>query len=69
MVGIDLTSTLVDSAGDVDGHPKFGRNSLFQFGVGVGYDITKAWRVYLDYAAEVSSDIYHNLNAGVQFKF
>ena len=39
------------------------------FGVGVGYDITKAWRVYLDYAAEVSSDIYHNLNAGVQFKF
>ena len=39
------------------------------FGVGVGYDITKAWRVYLDYAAEVTGDVYHNVNAGVQFKF
>ena len=39
------------------------------FGVGLGYDINKDWRVYLDYAAEVADDVYHNLNAGVQFKF
>lgn len=39
------------------------------FGVGLGYDINTDWRVYLDYAAEVSGDVYHNLNAGVQFKF
>ncbi len=39
------------------------------FGIGVGYDISKAWSVYLDYAAEVSSDVYHNLNAGVKFQF
>ena len=39
------------------------------FGVGLGYDINPDWRVYLDYAAEVSGDVYHNLNAGVQFKF
>ena len=39
------------------------------FGIGLGYDINTDWRVYLDYAAEVSGDVYHNLNAGVQFKF
>ena len=39
------------------------------FGVGLGYDINPDWRVYLDYAAEVSGDVYHNLNAGVQLKF
>ena len=39
------------------------------FGVGLGYDINADWRVYLDYAAEVSGDVYHNLNAGVQLKF
>ena len=39
------------------------------FGVGLGYDINSDWRVYLDYAAEVSGDVYHNLNAGVQLKF
>lgn len=39
------------------------------FGFGVGYDITKAWRIYLDYAAEVTGDVYHNVNAGVQFRF
>ena len=39
------------------------------FGIGLGYDINPDWRVYLDYAAEVSGDVYHNLNAGVQLKF
>ena len=39
------------------------------FGVGLGYDINADWRVYLDYAAEVADDVYHNLNAGVQLKF
>lgn len=39
------------------------------FGIGLGYDINTDWRVYLDYAAEVADDVYHNLNAGVQFKF
>lgn len=39
------------------------------FGAGVGYDIDRQWRVYLDYAADVSSEVYHNLNAGVQFRF
>lgn len=29
------------------------------FGVGLGYDINPDWRVYLDYAAEVSGDVYH----------
>ena len=39
------------------------------FGAGVGYNITDQWRVYADYAAEVSGKVYHNLNAGIQFKF
>ena len=39
------------------------------FGIGVGYDITKALRVYVDYSAEVSNEVYHNLNAGIQFRF
>ena len=39
------------------------------FGAGLGYNITDQWRVYADYAAEVSGRVYHNLNAGIQFRF
>ena len=39
------------------------------FGAGIGYDITAKWRVYADYAAEVSGEVYHNINAGLQLKF
>lgn len=39
------------------------------FGAGIGYDITSKWRVYADYAAEVSGEVYHNINAGLQLKF
>lgn len=39
------------------------------FGAGLGYNITDQWRVYADYAAEVSGKVYHNLNAGIQFRF
>ena len=39
------------------------------FGAGVGYSITEQWRVYADYAAEVSGEVYHNVNAGITFKF
>lgn len=39
------------------------------FGAGLGYNITDQWRVYADYAAEVSGRVYHNLNVGIQFRF
>lgn len=39
------------------------------FGAGIGYNITEQWRVYADYAAEISGEIYHNVNAGIQFSF
>lgn len=39
------------------------------FGVGAGYNITKQLRIYADYSAEVSNDVYHNLNAGIQLSF
>ena len=39
------------------------------FGAGLGYNITDQWRVYADYAAEVSGRVYYNLNAGIQFRF
>ena len=39
------------------------------FGAGIGYDITSKWRIYADYAAEVSGEVYHNINAGLQLKF
>ena len=39
------------------------------FGAGRGYNITEQWRVYADYAAEISGEIYHNVNAGIQFSF
>ncbi len=39
------------------------------FGVGAGYNINARWRVYIDYAAEFSSDVSHNLNLGAQYKF
>ena len=39
------------------------------FGIGAGYNITKQLRIYADYSAEVSNDVYHNLNAGIQLSF
>ena len=39
------------------------------FGAGRGYNITEQWRVYADYAAEISGEIYHNVNAGIQISF
>lgn len=40
-----------------------------RFGADIGYNITEQWRVYADYAAEISGEIYHNVNAGIQFSF
>ncbi len=39
------------------------------FGVGIGYNINSQWRIYADYAAEISGEIYQNVNTGIQFKF
>lgn len=39
------------------------------FGAGAGYNITQQWRIHADYAAEVSGEVYHNVNAGITFKF
>lgn len=39
------------------------------FGIGIGYNINSQWRIYADYAAEISGEIYQNINTGIQFKF
>ncbi len=39
------------------------------FSAGRGCNITEQWRVYADYAEEISGEIYHNVNAGIQFRF
>ncbi len=38
-------------------------------GIGLGYDIARHWNAYFDYSAEISEDVYHNLNIGVKYKF
>ena len=68
----DITSSFVGSGYSVNSFRTLGdemKRDSGIFGVGLGYDINKDWRVYLDYAAEVADDVYHNLNAGVQLKF
>ncbi|MDY5583045.1 MAG: hypothetical protein SPF41_03725 [Candidatus Merdousia sp.] len=68
----DITSSFIGSGYSVNTFRTLGselKRDSGIFGIGLGYDINTDWRVYLDYAAEVSDDVYHNLNAGVQFKF
>ena len=68
----DITSSFIGSGYSVNTFKTLGseiKRDSGIFGIGLGYDINKDWRVYLDYAAEVADDVYHNLNAGVQFKF
>lgn len=68
----DITSSFIGSGYSMNTFRTLGsemKRDAGIFGVGLGYDINKDWRVYLDYAAEVADDVYHNLNAGVQFKF
>ena len=68
----DITSSFIGSGYSVNTFRTLGseiKRDTGIFGIGLGYDINPDWRVYLDYAAEVSGDVYHNLNAGVQFKF
>lgn len=68
----DITSSFIGSGYSVNTFRTLGseiKRDTGIFGIGLGYDINKDWRVYLDYAAEVADDVYHNLNAGVQFKF
>ena len=68
----DITSSFIGSGYSVNTFRTLGselKRDSGIFGIGLGYDINTDWRVYLDYAAEVSGDVYHNLNAGVQFKF
>ena len=68
----DITSSFIGSGYSVNTFRTLGsemKRDSGIFGIGLGYDINTDWRVYLDYAAEVADDVYHNLNAGVQFKF
>ena len=68
----DITSSFIGSGYSVNTFKTLGseiKRDSGIFGIGLGYDINADWRVYLDYAAEVADDVYHNLNAGVQFKF
>ena len=68
----DITSSFIGSGYSVNTFRTLGseiKRDTGIFGIGLGYDINTDWRVYLDYAAEVADDVYHNLNAGVQFKF
>ena len=68
----DITSSFIGSGYSVNTFKTLGseiKRDSGIFGIGLGYDINPDWRVYLDYAAEVADDVYHNLNAGVQFKF
>ena len=68
----DITSSFIGSGYSVNTFRTLGselKRDSGIFGIGLGYDINADWRVYLDYAAEVADDVYHNLNAGVQFKF
>lgn len=68
----DITSSFIGSGYSVNTFKTLGseiKRDSGIFGIGLGYDINPDWRVYLDYAAEVSGDVYHNLNAGVQLKF
>ena len=68
----DITSSFTGSGYSVNTFRTLGsemKRDSGIFGIGLGYDINTDWRVYLDYAAEVADDVYHNLNAGVQFKF
>ncbi|MBO5254244.1 MAG: autotransporter outer membrane beta-barrel domain-containing protein, partial [Opitutales bacterium] len=37
--------------------------------IGAGYSFNENWSAYLDYAAEITSDVFHNINAGIQYKF
>lgn len=68
----DITSSFIGSGYSVNTFKTLGseiKRDSGIFGIGLGYDINPDWRVYLDYAAEVADDVYHNLNAGVQLKF
>lgn len=68
----DITSSFIGSGYSVNTFKTLGseiKRDTGIFSIGLGYDINTDWRVYLDYAAEVADDVYHNLNAGVQFKF
>ena len=68
----DITSSFIGSGYSVNTFKTLGseiKRDSGIFGIGLGYDINTDWRVYLDYAAEVADDVYHNLNAGVQLKF
>ncbi len=37
--------------------------------VGTGYSFNENWSAYFDYSAEITSDVFHNINLGVQYKF